>query len=536
MTIPDYTSMMTAMLVLLLVSCQDAPQTTDTNMPAAAVSCDPVDFEVLGHWFEPELPSRASNDHTDPGLAIGDLDADGWLDVLVAYAGGAYVLMNDGTGGLIFDDTWTSNGEPLPPLSSAALVDLDGDGDLDAFFGQEWGGLDLIAIQEEPGRFTHTELIGSEGAAETGAFADADGDGDLDLLIAQMGSDRHPKEIIAGKQVGEPNLLYIQDSLGSFQLENDRLPEADNFGLTFEGAWLDADGDGDLDIYEGNAWGSVVVENRLLLNDGTGHFTVAEDCGCELKMNSMGVAVGDANGDGFPDLHITDIGTPRLLLNLGDGTFYDGTFKMSADIPPDGINLSSWGTVFVDLSGNRCMDLLISFGGLGSEADNSLGFITPKGETWVDPEQQPDVMLLSDCTGFSRQESTLDAYPENKNRSVVVGDLDRDGRPDLVVAGKHYVRAWRTTGGCDDRLTVRLSGPQGNREGIGARVTATVDGHQQTTQWMLPSATHSASATELYFGSGGALTFTRLEVVWPDGSTTTQEDLEAGSTVEVVWP
>ena len=113
----------------------------------------------------------------------------------------------------------------------------------------------------------------------------------------------------------------------------------------------------------------------------------------------------------------------------------------------------------------------------------------------------------------------------SRTRAVAVGDLDQDGRPDLVTAGKYFLRTWHTDGGCEPGIQVRLDGGGRNHAGIGARVTLEADG-RTFTKWMLPSTTGSASATELYFGLPGDSG--DLTVTWPDGEETVVRDVPRG--------
>ena len=111
---------------------------------------------------------------------------------------------------------------------------------------------------------------------------------------------------------------------------------------------------------------------------------------------------------------------------------------------------------------------------------------------------------------------------------VVTADLDRDGRAELLTAGKHYLKVWQQTGGCDNTLTVSLAEGVANPHGIGARVSVTAGGHR-VHQWMLPGATGSSSAMELYFGLGNQDAADTVEVRWLDGRTTTETDVASGS-------
>jgi len=500
----------------------DTAAPDDSGAPAPVV-CDPVTLSMTDEWLAEVLPTYRDKSHTPAGVAVGDLDGDGWPDALFAYGGGAIALRNDGAGRLVLAPEWTIDGGQMPDASAVALVDLDGDGDLDAFFGRDTDSSDSILVNDGTGRFTTRQVLpNSGGAPSTGSFADFDGDGDLDLFVATTTTNTVGSEVLDGTASGDGCRLYLQGDDGQFADATANLPQDVLYGWTFQGSPIDADGDGDLDIYMANDFGAWLGPNRLLLNDGGAIFTVAEDCGCELEMFGMGAAVGDINGDALPDLYITDIGGPNLLVNAGDGSFYDATLAMGVAIPIDE-SLTSWGTTFVDINQDSYNDLAVTYGQLGqSEVVDEL----ESGEDWVDFDEQPDVLVVSDGRGGYTRPDTGWNDP-SRSRAVSVGDLNRDGRPDLVTAGKYFLRSWITSGGCEPGLQVTLTGRAGNRTGIGTRITVEWEGHRQT-QWMLPSTTGSSNAPELFFGLGGATKADRITVTWPDGTVQESTDVPSG--------
>jgi hypothetical protein len=514
-------------VILLLLAC--AAEDARVDDPPGAAACAAMDLTLAQEWPETALPNAAPVDGTQPGVAIGDLDGDGWLDVFLAFAGGSLGLRNDGTGALVEAGGFTLDGGALPWGESVALADIDGDGDLDAHLGR-WGAVDLLLVNDGTGDFAATELVGSEGATFSSAFADADGDGDLDLFVGAGAVDMTFEAIQAGDQVGDPNLLYLRGDDGAYTLAAEAMPPDTLNGITFQGAWVDVEHDGDLDLYVANDGGPFLEPNHLLLNDGAARFTEAAACFCDLSMFSMGVAVGDPDGNGFADLYITDVGGPNLLLSQGDTTFVDATYALGADIPPEPTSMVSWGTGFVDLDGDQALDLVVTFGRSGK---NFVG-ATEIGSDWVDGDEQPDVVLLGGPDGHFTRATGLGFADPARTRAMAVGDLDRDGRPDVVTAGKHFLKSWRTSGGCGPGLTITLEAGPLDRHGLGARVTAEANG-VATHQWMLPGATGSSSAPELYFGLGGAPAADRVTVRWVDGAETvvSGETLEAGGRLTI---
>lgn len=506
-------------MLLLLLACTDSV-TVDT---AAAPVCEAPTLAVTQEWGVSDLPNENKFEHRRPGLGVGDLDGDGDPDVLMAYGGGSMALTNDG-GVLAVSTEITVDGGPIPAGSAAALADVDGDGDLDAFLGQQWGTADSILLNDGSGAFTAVALSRSDASPSGGVFGDLDGDGDLDLVVGRLQESPEPDLILAGTEFGEGVDLYLNDGSGSFTLDNSRIPEGLETAMVWESELVDIDLDGDLDLYLANDFGPWLVKNQLLLNDGSGRFTLSTDCFCDLQMYAMGSAVGDVNDDGAPDLYLTDIGGPKLLINEGDGTFYDGTLAAGADIPPTERNMSSWGTVFADIDADMDLDLLVMFGRLGRHSD----FVKRLDDSWVDGDDQDDVLLLGDGDGrFTRADEAGFTDPE-RGRVVVTVDLDGDGRAELLTAGKHFLKVWERTGGCASTLTVALSESSGNPHGIGARVRVEAGG-RAVTQWMLPGGTAASGAMELYFGLGDADAAERVEVTWLDGRTTTATDVASGT-------
>ena len=507
----------------MLACTANNPSAVDSADADAVVSCDPVTLQVVQSWGVDELPNRNEYLHRRPGLAVGDLDGDDDLDVLMAYGGGSMALTNDG-GVLTIDEGITVDGGVIPAGAAAALADLDGDGDLDAFLGQQWETADSILLNDGAGAFTSVPLAGSGASPSGGVFGDLDGDGDLDLVVGRLQESPDPDLIVSGDEVGDGVDLYFNDGLGSFTLDNSGLPDAVSIAMVWETELVDVDLDGDLDLYLANDFGPWLVKNQLLLNDGSGRFTASPDCFCDLAMYAMGSTVADVNDDGAPDLYLTDIAGPNLLVSQGDGTFFDGTLAYGADIPPAERSMSSWGVLFTDIDADMDLDIAMMFGRLGRHSD----FVKDLDESWVDGEEQDDVLLLGDGSGgFVRSDEVGFTDPE-RGRLVVAADLDGDGRHELLTSGKHFLKVWRREGGCENSLTVALSEGSGNPHGIGAKVMVQV-GDRAVTQWMLPGGTASSSAMELYFGLGNASAAGSVEVTWLDGRTTTATDVAAGS-------
>ena len=511
-----------AVLTLLACATISAPEADpfDSTEPVPPAACEALDMTEIAVFEQEALPTRTDVSHTVQGVGIGDLDGDGWLDAFVAWGGGSFAMRNDGTGVLAIEDAFAGVSGPFPPSEAVALADLDGDGDLDAMLGNTAGNA-WVLWNDGAGVFTEVAIPGTDIDTFGIAFGDADADGDPDAYLSAAAIDMTYETIVSGEQVGDPNVLLLQGDDHTFFEAVGSLPEDTRYGMTLHSAWLDADADGDLDVYVGNDAGPYIEPNHLLLNDGRAHFTEAKDCGCDLAIFTMGVAVGDANQDGRPDLYVTDVGPPKLLVNTGDGAFADTTLTAGdAYIPATAESMVSWGAGFLDLDADRDQDLVVTFGQSGKNFADS-------GIDEEDGPFQPSQLLLSDGAGAYARAGAPGFFDGSRTRAYAAGDLDRDGRPDLVTAGKYFVRQWRTAGGCPPGATLRLHG----RNVVGTRVNVEAGGGSQTL-WHLPSTTGSSSADEVYVGFGGYPS-AEILLTWPDGRVTDLGSVPIGSVLDV---
>ncbi len=503
----------------VLVGCVDAADDLFCESPGVRVAQDFTAAELVVEPTDPAWPDDPS--WGGPGLALGDLDGDGWLDaVLAAPTGASRILWNDGAGVLVPDPDRT-----LPAAIAVALADFDGDGLLDAWLGTDANEPDLVLTK---GFTVTTELVESDGYTVTGSVADYDGDGDVDLFVA-----RHVARPDIGHLVGgDGNVLYVNEG-GVLADARARLPADLLDGFSFQGAWLDADADADLDIYLVNDFGAYVDPNALLLNDN-GTFTRDSTCGCELRMNGMGAAVADYDDDAIPDMFVTDIGNPTLLIGDATGAWYDATLSRNVDIPFSSERQTAWGSAPVDLDLDGHVDIAAVYGTIELWHEGRVG---STDTVLQDSRVQRDLFLRNRGGLYFSEDARNVGFDDTRvGRSVVVGDLDRDARPDLVTAGWEltgettgniFVRVSLAEGGCGTGVTVR-----GGVEDVGARVETVVAGETRVG-WILPSTTFSQSATELYVGLGGHADAERITVRWPSGAEETFGSVEAGTVIDL---
>lgn len=487
------------------------------TVPAPVPACSDWSLVETGRFtqealFGPgEIPGLGKAQ--GPGGALGDLDGDGWLDLLFTVRNGrSFGFLNDGTGVLVPDETLTVDGAPLPAASSVALADLDDDGDLDGVLARERGVPDLVIHNQGGGEFISSELQDSAGESLSPVFGDLDGDGRLDLFIGGFAHSVNRELAATGATQGEGSKLYFQIGPGEWADRTSNVPPLQLVALNHHTAVLDSDLDGDLDLYLANEAGIGNVNPALLVNDGAGQFSIATQCFCDEPIAGMGAAVGDPNGDGRPDLFVTNLTDHKLYLNEGANQFLQAASALGT-LADDPESDSGWGAAFVDLDADTDEDLPVVF-----------GMADPSAADETHSATQPDVLLERVGDQFEVRNDLLG--DRGVARTVLVGDLNRDGRPDLVVIGRVYVVVYLAEGGCDPGITLSLDAGDGNRQGIGARVEVTTP-TAFFTRWMLPSVTYGSSAAELYLGLNNQ-PVADLRITWPDGTIQEVAGLQAG--------
>lgn len=446
------------------------------------------------------------------GLALADLDGDDTYELVYAAMAGSVVLRTVG-GELALASEFTMDGGPFPAALTVAAADPDRDGDQDLFLGTWKGEPDLMLWNDGAGHFTREELPESDGLATVAVFVDLDGDGALDLFVGR-GHEREgsAEDVVAERLEGDPSSLYLWNE--GWVDRSDWIPAEVGPAHTLGIGPLDADLDGDIDLWLANDFGPYIVEDLLLRNEGD-HFVIA-DPGAHLAHYGMGVAVGDANQDGLVDLYVTDIGGPDLLVGQGDGTFVDATFASGAGLGHEPDRLTSWATRFVDMDGDLYEDIVVAFGRLDEQSQEWVTTIDPD---YSAADDQRDALLLSDGAGGFRDVGDAVGFDDPARvRPMTIGDLDGDRIPEVIVAGKNDLVLYRTAGGCPSRASLWVEGDDAT-PAEGARVVLDVAGHKATS-WVVGTATGSSVPPELFLGLNHEAS-AEVTVTWPDGRTTT---------------
>lgn len=268
-----------------------------------------------GHANFTEVTDRLPGRATSNTVVAADVDGDGDADLVVANAGPDFAWVNDGSGH--FADESTIRLPGFDDVSQdIAVGDVDGDGDLDLVFGNE--ERNRLYRNDGTGVFTDAALPLRDTPEETRDvhLVDVDGDGDLDIYFANVR--------IFNPNRNQQDRLLLNDGSGNFtDVTAEMLPPDDE--LTTSVAFVDFDGDGNLDLIRGRMGDLNARDSRFPLlafaGDGTGKFVPAAGMlpGSAVA-NAFDIEVGDFNDDGRDDLFVASRGGPdRLLLGVRTG-------------------------------------------------------------------------------------------------------------------------------------------------------------------------------------------------------------------------
>jgi hypothetical protein len=235
----------------------------------------------------------------------------------------------------------------------------------------------------------------------------------------------------------------------------------------------------------------------------------------------MGIACGDQDGDGRPDLAVTNYyhEYTALYRNLGDGVFSDHTVGAGLAVPSR--SRLGFGVAFFDANNDGRLDLATANGHVDDFRPAVPLHMT--AQLFAGAEDGVHLVDVTDRAGPPWQVPLL-------GRGLATGDLDNDGRVDLVILPQNQPLAYfhnRTDGGRS--LTLLLQGGPSNRDAVGARVVVVAGGRRQVGWRFGGGSYQSASDPRLHFGLGLATTVDRIEVTWPSGRVDRFDRLAAGT-------
>jgi hypothetical protein len=544
--------------VIVLVGARSAQSGEQRGSPAG----DLVSFENVAKAIGIDVihTNGASADKylvetMGSGAVLFDYDQDGWIDLFVvdggslgapAVASRARHRLFHNTGGGAFRDETAASGIVHRDYGMGACAgDVDNDGRTDLYITSY--GSNSLYRNVGNGSFadtTRTAGVGLLGWSTSCAFLDVDRDGDLDLFVANyLDAPRSNNRFCGDPQrrirvychplnyMGLPSVLYRNDGTGVFTDVSTEAGIARYVGNGLGIAIGDYDDDGWPDVFVAND----AVPNFLFHNEKGRFSEVALAAGVAVGRDGkaragMGTEFADYNGDGRLDLVVTnhEFETHSLFRNEGQGTFVDASVE--AGIASQTLPFVGFGVAFFDADNSGDMDIAIANGHV---IDNTALFRS--GSSYAQRK-----LLFRNSTGRRFEEVGRQSGPgfagQAVGRTLLAGDIDNDGDVDLVFTNNGgALEVLRNNGGNRrNALVVRAVGVQSNRDGIGARVTVAAAGRNQVREVKSGSSYLGQQDLRLYFGLGDARRVDRLDVRWPDGRVETLRDLDVNQTITVV--
>jgi hypothetical protein len=440
----------------------------------------------------------------DIGVAVGDYDNDGHPDIFVAgvYKNTLYHNNGDGT----FTDVTAkagldrSNDPQYGPLwaVTAAWVDVNND-----------GLLDLFVVNYMQWTYSDQPLCSFRGVADY----------------------CHPKFYKP-----QPDQLFLNKGDGTFQDVSAAWGIRDHPGKGMGVGVADYDLDGRPDLFVTND----ASYNFLFHNLGNKFEEVAFDAGVALPedgafISGMGLDFRDFNNDGYPDIAYVALNnqTFPLLENTGKGDFRDVT--TSSGMRAATLRMAGYGAAFYDFDNDGWKDLFVTRGHVesmpvpGAEIDQyNTVFRNPGPENSKTPGKW---IALT-------EEAGLTAAPGGRHRGCAFGDLDGDGRVDVVATALSAdAEIWMNRSEKSGHwLDITLQGTKSNRDGIGARIKVVTKSGAQYNHMTTSVCYASSSDGPVHFGLGPDTRAETIEIHWPSGKIQSFQNVPADRIFKAVEP
>ena len=471
------------------------------------------------------------------GAAFFDADGDGWIDILLVNSkdwtpsgrhttAALYRNNHNGT----FTDITRGSGLDVEMYGiGVAVADFDNDGRDDVYITALEG--DHLFHNEGNGKFKDvTAMSGIKNASfgTSAAWLDYDRDGKLDLFVAnyvqwtQKGDlwcslDGNVKSYCTPESYkGTSSKLFHNLGGGRFEDVTNKAGLGDPTGKSLGVTVIDFDGDGWPDIFVSND----TQPNKLYHNNKNGTFSeqgvsagvaFGED---GVARGAMGVDWSDYDRTGRAHLLVGNFSNQMLSLyhNEGNGLFVDEAPQSS--IGRDSLLSLAFGVFFFDYDLDGYPDILTANGHIEEE----IGRVQPKIKY-----QEPPLLFRN--LGSKKFENVSNAVGGDftkplVGRGAIYGDFDHDGDLDILLTSNNGpAHLYRNDGGNKNKwISIRTVGTKSNRDGIGASVAITSASGKQWNVVRSGSSYASQSDLALVFGLGQDPVVTSIEVTWPSGT------------------
>ena len=495
------------------------------------------------------------------GVAVFDFDNDGLLDVFFTNGAKIPSLVKDDSrfwnrlyrnqgDGTFRDVTEKAGVQGAGYSMGTAVGDFDNDGWTDLYVTGV--NRNILYRNQRNGKFTDvTDAAGVTGVfggtklwSVGAAWLDYDNDGDLDLFVVNY-LDWSPEKNrpcgVEGKRLAcsptyygtVPNLLYRNEGGGKFLDVSAATGVSDHMGYGMSVAVADADLDGFVDVFVANDQ----LRHFLFRNvDGRRFAEVGVETGCALTddgvtVSGMGSEFRDVNQDGRPDIFVTALAGEAfpLFLNTPEGYFVPSTHAVGLGFVT--VMMSGWGNGAFDFDNDGSKDIFVANSNVSENIDQYSHYRYRLANKVFKGSANGRFSDVSAEAGTAMK-------PTRAHRGAAFGDLDNDGRVDVVVSaiGEPPAVLYNVSD-AGHWLSLRLKGSGSNRNGLGARVKVTgASGRVQYNHATTSVGYNSSSDRRVHFGLGADTAAREIEIRWPSGAVQVLKDVTADQVLEVEEP